>query len=50
MQRAAEKTMTLEEKFNDYERTPVPPSAQRTWFEQGMVWLGEGFGDRKSVV
>ncbi len=37
-------TLTLEEKFNDYERTPVPPSAQRTWFEQGMVWLGEGFG------
>lgn len=44
MQQTAGKTMTLEEKFNDYERTPVPPSAQRTWFEQGMVWLGEGFG------
>jgi cytosine permease len=44
MRQTEEKSMTLEEKFNDYERTPVPASAQRTWFEQGMVWLGEGFG------
>lgn len=44
MQRPAETAVTLEEKFNDYEKTPVPPAARRTWFEQGMVWLGEGFG------
>jgi cytosine permease len=44
MRQTEEKIMTLEEKFNDYERMPVPASAQRTWFEQGMVWLGEGFG------
>ena len=40
----ADKAMTLEEKYNDYEKTPVPASARKTWFEQGMVWLGEGFG------
>lgn len=44
MHRSAEKTVALEEKFNDYEKTPVPLSARRTWLEQGMVWLGEGFG------
>lgn len=32
------------EKFNDYEKSPVPPKARQTWFEQGMVWLGSGFG------
>lgn len=37
-------TISLEEKYNDYEKTPVPPEARKTWFEQGMVWLGEGFG------
>lgn len=34
---------SLEEKYNDYEKTPVPENARKTWFEQGMVWLGEGF-------
>lgn len=34
----------MEEKYNDYEKTPVPKEARKTWFEQGMVWLGEGFG------
>ena len=35
---------SLSEIFNDYEKTPVPPKARQTWFEQGMVWLGSGFG------
>lgn len=35
---------TFQEKFNDYEKTPVPPARQQTWFQQGMVWLGAGFG------
>ncbi len=34
---------SLEEKYNDYEKTPVPENARKTWVEQGMVWLGEGF-------
>lgn len=37
-------TPTLEERYNDYEKMPVHKIAQRTWFEQGMIWLGEGFG------
>lgn len=41
---AAVEVVSLEEKYNDYERTPVPEKARKTWFEQGMVWLGEGFG------
>lgn len=36
--------LSFSEKFNDYEKTPVPPEARQTWFEQGMVWLGSGFG------
>lgn len=36
--------VTLEETFNDYEKTPVPEQARQTWFQQGMVWLGSGFG------
>lgn len=39
-----EKKISLEEKYNDYEKTPVPVKSRQTWFEQGMVWLGEGFG------
>lgn len=35
---------SISEIFNDYEKTPVPPKARQTWFEQGMVWLGSGFG------
>ena len=35
---------TFQEKFNDYEKTPVPAARQQTWFQQGMVWLGAGFG------
>lgn len=34
----------LEEKYNDYEKTPVPETARQTWYQQGMVWLGAGFG------
>lgn len=36
--------ISLEEQFNDYEKTPVPVEARRNWYEQGMIWLGEGFG------
>lgn len=36
--------LSLEEQFNDYESTPVPEDARQTWFQQGMVWLGSGFG------
>ena len=39
-----EKKVSLEEQFNDYESTPVPEKARQTWFQQGMVWLGSGFG------
>lgn len=39
-----EKKVSLEEQFNDYESTPVPVEARQTWFQQGMVWLGSGFG------
>ena len=39
-----EKRVSLEEQFNDYESTPVPEKARQTWFQQGMVWLGSGFG------
>ena len=35
---------SLEEKYNDYEKTPVPETARQTWYQQGMVWLGAGFG------
>lgn len=38
------KKVSLEETFNDYEKTPVPEKARQTWFQQGMVWLGSGFG------
>mgnify|MGYP000697678671 FL=1 len=39
-----EKKVSLEEQFNDYESPPVPEKARQTWFQQGMVWLGSGFG------
>ena len=32
------KKTSLEETFNDYEKTPVPEQARQTWFQQGMVW------------
>lgn len=44
MNKESEKKISLEEKFNDYEKTPVPKESRKTWFEQGMVWLGAGFG------
>ena len=39
-----ESKVSLEEKYNDYEKTPVPEQARQTWYQQGMVWLGAGFG------
>lgn len=39
-----EQELSFSEKFNDYEKTPVPIKARQTWLEQGMVWLGAGFG------
>ncbi len=44
MEKGPEPGNFLEEKYNDYEKTPVPAEARKTWLEQGMVWLGEGFG------
>lgn len=44
MEKRPETGNSLEEKYNDYEKTPVPAEARKTWLEQGMVWLGEGFG------
>lgn len=41
---AKEQELSFSEKFNDYEKTPVPIKARQTWLEQGMVWLGAGFG------
>lgn len=40
----ATKKISFEEQFNDYESTPVPEKARQTWYQQGMVWLGSGFG------
>lgn len=42
--KSKDKKVSLEEQFNDYESTPVPEEARQTWFQQGMVWLGSGFG------
>lgn len=39
-----ENPRSLEEIYNDYEKTPVPESSRKNWAEQGMIWLGEGFG------
>ncbi len=36
--------ISFEEQFNDFETTPVPPERRQTWLEQGMAWLGSGFG------
>lgn len=33
----------IEEKFNDYESTPVPPEKHLNWIDQGTVWIGSGF-------
>lgn len=44
MTETTENKVSLEEKYNDYEKSPVPEKARQTWFEQGMVWLGAGFG------
>lgn len=30
----------LEEKYNDYEKTPVPETARQTWYQQGRAWYG----------
>ena len=35
---------SLSEIFNDYEKLRCPQKPEQTWFEQGMVWLGSGFG------
>lgn len=44
MERTLKEKGSFEEKYNDYEKTPVPEHARKTWIEQGMIWLGEGFG------
>ena len=28
----------LEEKYNDYEKTPVPETARQTWYQ--LAWYG----------
>lgn len=38
-----EKKQTIDEKFNDYETTPVPPEVHMSWLDQGFVWVGVGF-------
>lgn len=41
--RESTEKMKIEEKFNDYESTPVPKEVHMSWLSQGTVWIGCGF-------
>lgn len=40
---SSKEKLKVEEKFNDYEASPVPKNVHMSWLSQGAVWIGCGF-------